>query len=441
MKFSRFFSALAVCMFFAAGLSSANAADDAPAPGTPTFSKDIAPILQANCQTCHRPGETAPMSLLSYNEARPWVKSIVQAVESRQMPPWHADPAHGKWANERKLTDAQIDTIVKWAKAGAPEGNPADLPAPLKFTTGWTIGEPDKVIYISEKDYVVKADVEDQYQFFTVDPGFTEDVWVEAVEPRAGNPAIVHHIIVAAIDPKKGMRGGLDDGPGWLSAMAPGRPADVFGDGKAKLITAGSRIIFQMHYHKEKGVEAADRSMVGLRFAKDPVDKVVNNVGLSFQQIRLAPGQSDVFYTVERTFQQDVHFLTVMPHMHLRGRSMRVTAFYPEGKSETLLNVPQYDFNWQTTYIFQEPKAIPAGTRVRVESTYDNSANNPHNPDPAVEVRRGQKTTDEMMIAFIDYTVDEEKILAGKRVEPLPPLRPDGTVADDDDDDDDEDDD
>lgn len=432
MKFARLLSTFAVSLLAFAIAAPAFAADDAPAPGVPTFSKDIAPIFQANCQVCHRPGETAPMSLLTYGEARPWAKSIAKAVESREMPPWHADPAHGKWANERKLTDAEIETILKWTRSGAPEGNPADLPPAREFTTGWTIGEPDHVIYISDKDYVVKADVEDQYQIFAVDPGFTEDLWVEAVEARPGNPAVVHHIIVMAIDPKKGLKGGLDGGSGWLTAMAPGRPADIFGDGKAKFIPAGSRIAFQMHYHKEKGFEATDRSMVGLKLAKAPVDKAVNNAGLSYRNIRIAPGQSDLLLTVDRTFQQDVHFLAVMPHMHLRGRSMRITAFYPGDESEILLNVPNYDFNWQTTYAFAETKAIPAGTRIRVESVYDNSANNPHNPDPTVEVRSGQKTTDEMMIAFIDYTVDEENVLAGKRVEALPTTDEKGAAAHDD---------
>lgn len=421
MHEKRFGFAGAIAALFILASVGAFAADDAPAGQAATFARDVAPILQKHCQTCHRPGESAPMSLLSYEEARPYAKSIAKMVEEKKMPPWHADPAFGHWANERKLSAEETQKILTWARSGAPLGNPADLPAPLKFAQGWSMGEPDKIIYMADKEYTVKADVEDQYQFFTIDPELKEDVWAEAVEPRAGNPAVVHHIIVMAVPPKEGLRGGLDGGSGWLSAMAPGRPADVFGDGKAKLIKAGSKIIFQMHYHKEKGVEMKDRSMVGLRLAKSPVDQVVSNVGLSYRGIDIQPGETKSL-TVEREFQQDVHFLTVMPHMHLRGRSMRVTAFYPGGKEETLLNVPAYDFNWQTTYLFQDPKAIPAGTRVRVDSVYDNSKNNPANPNPAAEVRGGEKTTDEMMIAFIDYTVDAESLKAGKRVEAKPTI-------------------
>ena len=190
------------------------------------------------------------MSLLTYEDARPWAKSIAGNVESRTMPPWHADPSVGEWANDRRLSDAEIQTVVGWARSGVAMGDPADLPPPREFTPGWNIGVPDKIIYISRKEFTVRAEVEDQYQIFLVDPGFTEDVWIEAVEARPGNPAVVHHLLVMTIDPQDGIQKATESGGGWLGSMAPGRQADFFNGGKAKFIRAGSKIGFEVHYHK-----------------------------------------------------------------------------------------------------------------------------------------------------------------------------------------------
>ncbi|MBI3736157.1 hypothetical protein HY256_06555 [Candidatus Sumerlaeota bacterium] len=403
-----------------AGLCAFAKADDAPAPAVPTFARDVAPIFQKHCQACHRPGEAAPMALLTYEDARPWAKAIAKNVEARVMPPWHPDPAIGEWANDRRMSEAEIKTVAGWARGGAPMGDPADLPAPLEFTPGWNIGEPDKIIYISDKDYNLAADIEDKYQNFVVNPGFKEDVWIQAVEARPGNRAVVHHLLVMTIDSKDGIMKATQSGGGWLGSMAPGRQADIFEPGKARFIRAGSWIGFEVHYHKEKGIEAADRSMVGIKFAKAPVEQALSNMRLHFEGIKIPPGAPDYRLAFEEEFQQNVHFLTIMPHMHMRAQTMRVTAVFPGGAEETLLNVPHYDFNWQTTYYLKKPKAIPAGTRIRVEASYDNSTANPSNPDPTAEVIAGQKTTDEMMVAFIDYTVDGEDIRAGKRMDTLP---------------------
>jgi len=199
----------------------------------PTFARDVAPIFQKHCQACHRPGEAAPMSLLSYEDARPYAKSIAKNVEARVMPPWHADTAVGEWANDRRMSEKEIQTVVNWGREGAPMGNPADLPKPLEFTDGWNIGVPDKIVYIADKEFTIGADVEDKYQIFVVNPQFKEDQWIEAVEVRPGNRAVVHHLLVMAIDPKDGIKMATESGGGWLGSMAPGRQADHYGNGLA----------------------------------------------------------------------------------------------------------------------------------------------------------------------------------------------------------------
>lgn len=416
-------TAISLALVAAFGIApSVATADDTASAETPTFARDVAPIFQAHCQGCHRPGESAPMSLLSYEDARPWAKSIAKAVATGQMPPWFADPAVGKWANDRRLAPEEIDAVVRWARGGAPMGDPADLPEPRAFSEGWNIGVPDQIVHIALRPITIAADVEDEYRYFLVNPKFTEDVWIEAVEARPGNPSVVHHMLAKAVEPAKGVVDPETDAVGWIGSMTPGRPPDEFGEGLARFIKAGSLIGFEVHYHKEKGVAVTDHSMLGLRFAKGPVRQALNNMRIHWDKFRIPPERADYRLVFEERFQQDVHFHTIMPHMHTRARSMRVTAVYPDAREEVLLNVPRYDFNWQLTYRFAEPHAIPAGTNIRVEASYDNSPANPHNPDPTVEVISGEATTDEMMVAFIDYTVDAENLFEGKRVEPLPSL-------------------
>lgn len=395
-------------------------ADDTNSPSAPTFARDVAPIFQKHCQDCHRPGETAPMSLLSFEDSRPWAKSIAKVVESRTMPPWHADPSIGEWSNDRRLTEKEIATITQWANSGAPMGDAAHLPPPREFATGWSIGEPDQIVYISTKDIAIAADIEDEYRYFMVNPKFTEDMWVESVELRPGNPAVVHHLLAKAVDLKAGVVDPETDSVGLLGSMSPGRPPDQFGNGFARFIKAGSVIGFEVHYHKEKGIAATDRSMIGFKFAKGPIAKTMYNMRFHFIDFRIPPGDPDYRLAFEQEFQQNVQLHTIMPHMHMRAQTMRVTAITPDAREEVLLNVPKYDFNWQTTYYLKQPKSLPAGSRIRVEAAYDNSTNNPFNPDPTAEVLNGEATTDEMMVAFMDYTVDEEDIPAGKVATTLP---------------------
>src|ERR1051325_2908126 len=282
-----------------------------------TYSKHIAPIFMKNCMSCHRQGEIAPMALTSYKEIRPWARSIREKIITKEMPPWHADPAHGKWANDRRMAQSDIDTIVKWIDAGAPEGNPKDLPPMPKFATGWQIGEPDVIFYMPA-EYSVPAEGAVAYQYFTVPSNFKEDMYVEAMEARAGNLAVVHHIVIYVRDPNKKQRSKrLDLGEDLLGALSPGQTPFRAQPGMAKLIKAGSQIVFQMHY-TPNGTAAKDRSMVGLKFAKKPVDKVVTTTAAFDLNFVIPPNTDNHQVAATYDIDQDMHVVSFSPHMHLR---------------------------------------------------------------------------------------------------------------------------
>jgi mono/diheme cytochrome c family protein len=436
----------------------------------PTFAKDVAPIFFNSCVECHRPGEAAPFSLMSYSEARPWAKSIREKVVNREMPPWHADPKHHEFANDRRLSQAQIDTIVKWADTGAPEGNPKDLPAAPKFIDGWTIGKPDIVIPMPE-EFTLEASGPDEYQYFTVDTNFKEDVYVQAAEARPGNRKVVHHIIAFIAPPPKGDRPALSkeeiaklraqaekdsiryqdgflqrtkpdvpvyddgcvlpsggngsrrDGSGngedgtLLAGYAPGMNQAIWPAGTVKKIPAGSKIVFQLHYSKVAGIVTKDRSTLGLILAKAPVEKELHTKPVANGYFLIPPGAANHKTSACWTVKEDIHIVTLMPHMHLRGKAMEIKAFYPDGTQKQLLNVPAYSFSWQEVYYLKQPIAIPKGTKILVDGYFDNSAKNVYNPDPTKAVRWGDPTYDEMMIGWIDYTVD------GKTAKPTTAMR------------------
>lgn len=371
---------------------------------TLTFSKDVAPIVYKNCASCHRAGEIAPMSLLSYKEVRPWAKAIREKVATRDMPPWHADPQHGTWSNDRRMSQKDIDTVVAWVDGGAKEGDPKDLPPMPKFAGGWQIGEPDAVFYMPE-EYTIPADGSVSYQYFTIDPGFKEDRYIEAMEARAGNLSVVHHIVIYVRDPRQARSRKLDLGEGLLGALSPGQTPFMAKPGTAKLIRAGSKLIFQMHY-TPNGKEQKDRSYVGLKFAKAPVDKVVTTTAAFDMKFVIPPGAPNHEVRAEYEFEQDAHIVSFSPHMHLRGKDIFFRAIYPDGRSEILLSVPQYDFNWQVYYYPAKPLRMPKGTRIEVVAHFDNSTKNALNPDPTQAVRFGEQTWDEMMNGFFDYTLD-----------------------------------
>jgi Copper type II ascorbate-dependent monooxygenase, C-terminal domain len=428
-----------------------------------TFNKDVAPILFKNCVECHRPGEAAPMSLLSYKETRPWARSIREKVVSREMPPWRADPHVGQFSNDPRLTQAEIDTITAWVDGGAKEGEPRDLPPAPKFVESWGIGRPDLILKMPE-EFTLNANGPDEYQHYVIDPGFTEDKYVQMAEARPGNRRIVHHIIANILPPPQGAQsrkettkeeidksraeqdpivyregfllrlrpdapvhddgcqlpsgggGNQFDGSGQfrsgnvLTIFLPGTKPPIREPGTVKRIPAGSKILLQVHYAKTAGQVQKDRSMIGLVFAKQPPRKELFTHLIQNRYFLIPSGAENHRVTACWTAPKDIHLVGAAPHMHNRGKAMEIKVFYPDGRSEALLNVPRYDFSWQTFYYFKQSIAIPKGARFMVTGYFDNSGRNKNNPDPWQEVRYGEPTYDEMMIAFIEYTVDGQSL-------------------------------
>lgn len=384
----------ALFAFVAAAAFAANSA--------PTFTKDVAPILNRRCVECHRPGEVAPMSLTTYKEVRPWAKSIKERVVARSMPVWLADPHYGDFRNDRRMSDAEIATIVSWVDAGAPEGRPGDLPRLPNFETGWILGKPDLIVDMGT-DFEVPADGVVPYKYFTVPTNFTEDRWISAAEIRPGSRGAVHHVIVTVVNPG-GATSRASDGDALLAGYAPGEQPYRLESGTAKLIRAGSSLRFQMHY-TPNGTAYKDRSYVGLTFAKEPIHfQAITANALTFN-FKIPPG--DPNYEVKSNWiaKKDVQLIELMPHMHFRGKDFKYTVTYPDGRQEVILSVPQYDFNWQLSYELAQYKTLPAGTRIDCVAHFDNSANNRYNPDPAKEVRWGDQTWEEMMIGWFTYVV------------------------------------
>jgi mono/diheme cytochrome c family protein len=362
-----------------------------------TFNKDVAPIFFNNCVQCHRPGEIAPMSLMSYTEARPWARSIKEKVATGVMPPWHADPHYGSFANDRRLSGKDINTITAWVDQGAKEGNPKDLPPAPQFLEGWNIGKPDVVFYLPQ-EYPVPASGVVEYKYFKVATNFKEDKWIQAAEIRPGVRGVVHHIIVFAQKANEPQR--------LIVGYAPGEQPAIISKGLARKIPAGSDLIFQVHY-TPNGTEAKDKSYVGFVFAKEPPKAEVVTRPVLNAKFVIPPG--DPSYKVESTytFPQDAHIYSLMPHMHFRGKDFIFKATFPDGTSQTLLSVPKYEFAWQTYYVLKEPLAAPKGTRLDCLAHFDNSEKNKYNPDPKKEVRWGDQTWEEMMIGWISFTYDK----------------------------------
>jgi hypothetical protein len=381
-----------------------------------TFTKDVLPILQERCIQCHRhggdniSGMIAPMSMTSYEETRPWAKAIAKTVASRRMPPWFAsDEYDGLFKNERKLTEAEIETITTWVEQGARRGNPADAPAPVEFanTGGWLTGVPDLIVEMPEP-YFVKDDVEDLYVTFMTEPLSEEqlphDRWLRSIEWRGGSE-VVHHIVGAAvIQHEDGDSERFD-----LGSIAPGEEGMRFEQGYGKLLPKGSRIVFAMHYHKETGPGTGmwDRSSVSFRFwdeEKDPpIKHMVQRNGIINASFEIPPGHGYWEVGAAKVFDVETQILSLHPHMHLRGKDAKYVAYYPNGTHEVLLEVPNFDFNWQLDYDYRHPKTVPAGTRVEYTAHFDNSPENVNNPDSTIPMGWGGPTTMEMMIGYIQY--------------------------------------
>ena len=379
------------------------------AEGSITYARDVSRVLQKNCQECHRPGQIGPMPLTTYEDALAWSDTVREVIEQKRMPPWLADPHFGTFLNDRSLSAEDRATLLGWIDQGCPKGNLADLPPAKSFPEGWTIGKPD-VVFEMPDEFTVPATVDEKglkYQYFTVRTKFDEDKWIQAAEAKPGNRAVVHHIIVYVLKPGKGtgvMRDKTADGigDGFLTAYAPGELSSALPLGSAKRIPKNSVLVFQMHY-TPNGVEQNDRSSVGLVFAKEPPKIEVRTRSAAQRHIAIPPGENNYEATSATTFEQDAELLSFLPHMHLRGKDFRYEVVFPDGKRETLLSVPRYDFNWQSAYRLEKPLHMPAGTRIECTAHYDNSKDNPNNPDPNKLVRWGDQTWDEMMIGFVDY--------------------------------------
>lgn len=412
-----------------------------------TFSKDVARIFYKNCVVCHHPNDIAPMSLMTYREARPWAAAIRQAVVQRVMPPWHADPNVGHYINDPRLSAADIATIEAWAKGGAKEGDPKDLPSPPVFKDSWHI-KPDVVLSIPET--TVAAGNQDDYEYIYVPTNFTEDKWIQAAEVVPGDRRVVHHAtvsVVSSADAKKliDSRGGAenvgqfhfrtgkvnhtkpdapvsDDGcvpsqdpviKNWSSGdvnhvpaiYLPGHLAETRPEGYALKIAAGSYLQFQVHYSNRLGEQVKDRTSIGLVFAKSPVRHEVAQYEIWNNWFVIPPGDGNHKVTSCYTLPKDVKAVAYTAHMHFRGKSMETEAVYPDGHREILFNVPKYDFRWQETYFLKNQFVLPKGTKLITTAYFDNSANNPLNPDPSKTIRWGEPSNEEMMgfwLAFAD---------------------------------------
>ncbi len=382
-----------------------------------TYANQISRILQKHCVECHREGEIAPFSLTDYEEVVGWAEMMQEVVEQQRMPPWHADPKYGHFANDRSMTSEEKELLYTWVANGAPLGDVSQLPEPKVYPTGWQAGEPDEVFHMSAETYTVPAEGTVEYQYFYVDPGWTEDKWIDSSECLIDNRAVVHHIFVFAIppdvemEPWEGARSQGADFSGGLTQLiggaAPGTPPmDYHIEGMAAFVEAGTKLLFQMHY-TPIGHEVTDRSSVGFRYA-DPETvrhRVKTNLAINFA-FNIPAGANNHPVNSERKLNEDTLIMSFAPHMHLRGKSFRYDVEYPDGTVETLLNVPRYDFNWQMVYALAEPKFIPAGSTLKCYAHFDNSSDNLANPDPTHDVTWGDQTWEEMMIGWFNDSND-----------------------------------
>lgn len=366
--------------------------------GDITFAKHIAPILNQHCRECHRSGEVAPFELTSYEDVVGWEDTILEVIADNRMPPWFADPKHGTFSNDTRLSQKERNLLQTWVNNGMPKGDPKDLPPEPQYIEGWRIAKPDQVISFDDKPFQVPAEGVVDYKYFTVDPGWKEDKYIVAMEARPDNVAVVHHIIAYVIPPGSDGRRGRDRR--MLVGYAPGATPHVLDEGTAMKIEAGSKLIFEMHY-TPNGTAQEDHSFIGVKFTdKENVKRLLVGGAAVNSDFKIPANASDHPVTASYKVRSDHYLLEMTPHMHLRGKSFQYEATYPDGKKEILLNVPAYDFNWQLTYKLEEPKLMPRGTVLTCRATFDNSDQNPVNPEPGKPVRWGDQSWEEMMIGF-----------------------------------------
>ncbi len=376
-----------------------------------TYSNQIARLFQKRCVECHRPGQIGPFAMTNYDEVVGWAEMIDEVVREQRMPPWHADPRYGHFANDYSLSAEEKRLVQTWVANGAPEGDRKDLPEPKQFASGWMMpGGPDLVVHMADQPFDVPAEGTVEYKYFTVDPGFKEDKWVKVAECMPDNRAVVHHIIVFVKPPKDTSRDIAAFG--HLTGFAPGTRPHVLPEGCAKFVPAGSQLVFQMHY-TANGSPQKDRSSVGIKF--EDVKNVkwrVATLAAGNTTFEIPPGADNHQVESNQTFAADVTLLSLFPHMHVRGKSFHYEVIYPDGHKDTLLNVPRYDFNWQNSFIFDQQLKLPKGTTLHCTAHFDNSENNLANPDPKATVRWGDQTWEEMMLGWYDMAVPVEASLA-----------------------------
>ena len=388
------------------------------APSTPTYSKDVAPILFRNCTSCHRPGEIAPMSLLTYDDVRPHAKDIRDEVSEGHMPPWHAAAPKGTFLNERGLTAEEKNVLLRWVAAGAPKGDSKDMPPTPVYPDGWAMGKPD-VVFEMQEEYSVPADGVIEYEYFYIPTNFTEAKWIQAIELRPGNREVVHHALafyratpdmkrppvlrpnrdqmVLPPPAKQGTRPQREDQTPslMLATYAPGTNPQVLRPGTAIRLEPGGVIELQMHY-TANGKAAKDRTKIGFQFSKDPSPREVRVTHFFNGTLSLPAGAPDVRVDADISFVSDAVVWGIFPHTHVRGKKWEYVLELPDGTKKNILSVPTYDFNWQTYYMFTDPLEVPKGSRLVSSAWYDNSEANKSNPDPKVAVKWGDQTWEEM---------------------------------------------
>jgi hypothetical protein len=385
---------------------------------TPVFYKDVLPVLQDHCQTCHRAGEIGPMPLMTYKDVRPYAAAIREALQTRKMPPWGAQSSTVKFANDPSLSDHDRQTIIDWVAAKAPEGDPATAPAPKLFTDGWNIGKPD-VVFEMPTPYKVPESGTVEYTYIVLPMNFSEDKWVQLAEIRPSARQVVHHVIAYIRAPDSPWLADAKPGvpyvptepfdqrkqaKGWgefLVAYVPGGKPIQLAPNQGKRIKAGSDLVLEVHY-TTNGKEAFDQTKLGITFAKQPPTERVMTITAANGDFVIPAGERDYPVAAERSFYGDVKIISFSPHMHVRGKSMHYDLVSESGARTPLVDVPRYDFKWQQAYVPAQPVIVHAGSKIECVATYDNSPNNPWNPDPTKEVRWGDQSWEEMMIGFME---------------------------------------
>ncbi len=379
-------------------------------PEKVTYHNRVSRILQNNCVVCHRDGGAGPFPLESYGHAKGFASMISFVVENEVMPPWFAAKSVGSWENDRRLSERERDALLQWIEAGSPEGDPADAPLPRLYSGGWSIRTPDAVFEIEEPFQVPAEGVVD-YQYVYVKTDFDEDKWVQEMEILPTAPQVTHHVLVFIEEP--GRKGGRDKTrkpgepifqgglAGYFASTVPGQQPTIFPEGTAKLLPKGAWLKFQVHY-TPNGQPATDQTRLGIVFADEPPLRAVETGAAFDTRFEIPPGAANYAVTGTYAFEKDTVVTSFFPHMHLRAKAFRYELIYPDGSAETILDIPRYDFNWQLHYKLREPKLVPKGTVLRSTGWFDNSADNPANPDPTASVRFGEQTFEEMMIGYFD---------------------------------------